>query len=62
MKMEYEDYEIPSTSGDSKDSFSDGWADHRSKDKEYDEDVDNRESVKFISQCKKKMVKTCAKA
>lgn len=54
MEMEYEDYEIPSASGDSEYSISDGWSDHRSEDKENDEDEedeDNCEFVKSINRC-----------
>ena len=58
VDLEYEDYDIPSASGDSGDSFtcSDGWADH-SEDKDDDEDEedeDNHEDTCKSSTAKKK--------
>ena len=53
MDLEYEDYEVPSISVDSGDPFSDGRADHRSKDKDdYKDEGDKEDKDKREDTCK----------
>ena len=63
MKLEYEDFEIPSPqSEDSGGSFSDGWADHSSDDKDDDQDKGDEEGKdKREDTCKSSTIKNVKK-
>lgn len=63
MNLEYEDFDIPSFSGDSGDyPFSDGWADHSSENKDEDKDEGNEEDKdKREDTCKSSTAKNVEK-